>query len=96
MALRKWELEGPTRAKWTLAAVGRLLGFDEGAARDTVRRLILEGHLPRPKGRGDHLYYSGMDVAVILEYYGRWGPLGGDGAKPPPVRKGKADDESSA
>jgi hypothetical protein len=93
---RKYELEGPARSKWSLAALGRRLGFDEDSARETVRRLIAEGHLPRPRGRGDHLYYSGLDVAVILEFYGRWGPATQDGAKPPPARRAKADDEPPA
>lgn len=89
MATRKYELEGPTRAKWTLSQVGQLLGFDEDRARDTVRRLIDQGFLPRPRGRGDHLYYTGLDVAVILDYYGRWGPTAQDGVIPPKPTKSR-------
>lgn len=78
---KKWKLNGPKKDKLSLLEVAELLGYESP---DTVRRLADEGHLPPPRGRAGAQYYTGLDVAIILEMFGRWGP---------PQRPAKADEK---
>lgn len=74
---KKCEMEAPgpeDRDKWSLTQVAELLGYQESSGAATIRRLVLEGRLPRPRGFGEAQFYSPLDVAIILEMAGRWGP----------------------
>lgn len=79
---KQWKLDGPRKSKFTLLELAALLGYDGD---DTVRRLITEGWLPPPRGHGQAQFYTGLDVAIILEMFGRWGPRdGGEKSRKPP------------
>lgn len=69
---REYKLYGPRDGKVSLAAVAELLGYADA---ESIKDLAAEGRLPKPKGIGAAQYYSGLDVAVILDYFGRWMPL---------------------
>lgn len=72
---RQWILFGPDRPdldRYSLNQAAELLGYQDA---ESVRELVREGRLPRPRGIGAAQYYSGLDVAIILEMFGRWMPL---------------------
>ena len=71
---RKCDLETPgpgDREKWSLSQVAELLNYQDA---ESIRDLIREGRLPRPRGIGASQYYTPLDVAIIFEMFGRWLP----------------------
>ncbi len=73
MEWRNWPVRGPNKERWSLLEVAVELGYEDV---DSIRRLVVDGRLPAPRGHGTNQYYSGLDMAIILEMSGRWGPRG--------------------
>lgn len=91
--MRKWKLPGPDEETLPVEAVARRFGY----SLDYFRDLIRSGLFPPPRGCGNNQYYTGLDVAIITEMFGRWKPgdtEGGD--EPPPPRAGRKTRESPA
>lgn len=90
---RKWELEGPEQDKFSLVEVARLLGYESA---DSIRALVREGKLPAPRGIGASQYYTGLDVAIVLEMFGRWMPQERPMKPDEKARKGTKADENAS
>ncbi len=84
-----WPLNGPEKDCYTLGEVALMLGYESV---DSIRRLVLEGKLPAPRGIGGAQFYSGSDVACIWEMFGRWQPAPAKTDETP--RKASKTDES--
>jgi hypothetical protein len=87
---RIWKINGPEEDKLSLLQLAQLLDYDSP---DTVRRLVAEGRLPPPRGYGAAQYYTGLDVAIILEMFGRWAPVKTDEKPQRPAKGDKKQQE---
>ena len=67
---KPWQLMGPDEDVLTFEATARLFGYEVRS----LKKLILEGRFPSPRGVGNNLYYTGDDVAAIRLLLGRWQP----------------------
>ena len=65
MEMRDWIFHGPDRAKMSLAAVARYFGYEPRSLKDLIR----SGHFPPPRGQGANEYYTGADVAAIIQFF---------------------------
>jgi hypothetical protein len=68
--VQTWSLPGPDQAILSIRETAKYFHLSLSHFRGLVRR----GLMPRPRGHGSHQYYTGLDVAIITEMYGRWAP----------------------
>lgn len=75
--MRDWHIVGPDVEKLSLEETARKFGYEP----KTWRELIRQGRVPSPRGHGSNTYYTGLDVAIITEMFGRWAPAEPDPEK---------------